>query len=54
MFTQRSALILLLGTLAGSVVAILTVRTGSGPDAAMLDGGGAFAGAVIFFNATIS
>ncbi|MEU6476146.1 hypothetical protein ABZ858_04515 [Streptomyces sp. NPDC047017] len=54
LFTQRSALVLLLGLLVGTGAAILTVRAGSSPDAAVLCGGGAFGGAVIFFNATIA
>ncbi|MER6025030.1 hypothetical protein [Streptomyces sp. NPDC001851] len=54
LFTQRTALILLLGALTGVGAGFLTLRSGSGAAGAVLCGCGAFAGAVAFFHSVIA
>ncbi|MFF0205785.1 hypothetical protein [Streptomyces sp. NPDC005017] len=50
----RSAIILMLGTLVGTGAGILTHLAQPGAPTAVLTGGAAFAGAVLFFHAIIA
>jgi hypothetical protein len=54
LLSLRAALILLLGVLAGTGAAILTVFAGGGAAAGLLAGGTAFAPAVLFFHTIIA
>ena len=53
LFTVRSALILFLGFTCGALAAFLSYLGGRSAPASGLVGGGAFAAAVVFFNAII-
>jgi hypothetical protein len=51
---QRAAIILLLGVLTALGAGVLTVLAGGATASAVLAGGAAFAGAVLFFNTIIN
>lgn len=49
LLSQRAAIVFVLGTLAGLSAGVLTAFNGGSPAAALLAGGAAGAGAVLFF-----